>query len=220
MSLKDTGLEDLSTDSEMSDEPYLPPRETGAYAAAASSYSHSTGNNGRLQRRSKKQAKTTKAKTTKRKRAPSKPKPKSTGTRHHTGPFQPIRDYYHSTSFLKIKDNEWKKNIDSDDELDQTWLHELEKSDIHDYTDIKEEEKKLMLHWNNFVRSDTIIPAKKIPQLCLDFVEQRYETIRDEGIGSTLPWHLVNLWDEGLISADHLSFCIEHYHDLAGSPPL
>ena len=98
-------------------------------------------------------------------------------------------------------------------------LHPCHVQDIHDYTDIKLEEKKLMLLWNNFVRSDTIIPAKRIPQICLDFIEQHYETIRDEGIDSTLPWHLVNLWDEGLISGEHLSFCIEHYHDLAGSAP-
>ena len=44
-----------------------------------------------------------------------------------TGPFVPIRDYYHSQSFLKIKDNEWENGEDSDDE-EQTWHREVEKS--------------------------------------------------------------------------------------------
>lgn len=66
-----------------------------------------------------------KPKAPKRKRLP---KPKKTGPPHNTGPFRPIRDYYHSTSFLKIKDNEWEKDIDSDDELDHSWLAELEAS--------------------------------------------------------------------------------------------
>ena len=84
---------------------------------------------GRPRRRSAEKAQSrmtkSKPKPPKRKRPP---KPQTTGTPHHTGPFRPIRDYYHSTSFLKIKDNEWEKDVDSDDELDHSWLIELETS--------------------------------------------------------------------------------------------
>ena len=73
----------------------------------------------------------------------------------------------------------------------------------------------MMQMWNAFVRSDTIIRSKSIPQTCLNFIEMNATKIRDEGLGEQLPWHLVNLWDEGLISSDHLSFCLDHYHNLA-----
>ena len=69
--------------------------------------------------------------------------------------------------------------------------------------------------WNSFIRSDTIIRAKSIPQRCLNFVEAHATQIRDAGIGEQLTWHLVNLWDEGLISSDHMSACLDHYNKLA-----
>lgn len=69
--------------------------------------------------------------------------------------------------------------------------------------------------WNAFVRSDTIIGAKSMPQKCLDFVEAHATHIRHAGIDEQLTWHLVNLWDEGLISSDHMSVCLDHFHKIA-----
>lgn len=131
-------------------------------------------------------------------------------------PFQPIRDYYHSTSFIKFKDNEWENDVDSDDEVDHSWRRGLEKSELQEFTDIPNVEKDLMQMWNAFVRSDTIIRKKSIPQKCLNFIDMNATTIRDEGLGEQLPWHLINLWDEGLISSDHMSVCLDRYHKLAG----
>jgi hypothetical protein len=69
--------------------------------------------------------------------------------------------------------------------------------------------------WTAFVRSDTIIRSKSMPQTCLDFIEKKATKIREEGLGEQLTWHLVNLWDEGFISGDHMPFCLDHYQKLA-----
>jgi VEFS-Box of polycomb protein len=73
----------------------------------------------------------------------------------------------------------------------------------------------MIILWNDFInRTDTIIPAKRIPQLCVDFIKEHAFSIRDSQIDEQLRWHLVTLWDEGLISNDHLSSCLDYYHGL------
>lgn len=45
-----------------------------------------------------------------------------------SAPFLPVRDYYHFESFIKFKDSEWENDVDSDDEVDNSWRHRLEAS--------------------------------------------------------------------------------------------
>ncbi|CAB9496325.1 Polycomb protein SUZ12 [Seminavis robusta] len=132
------------------------------------------------------------------------------------GPFVPVRHYYHSNNFLKIKDNEWEDGADSDDE-EQTWHRAVERSEINDFTDLSDGEKQLILLWNNYIQSDTKIPSKRIPQYCVNFVEKHHQDIKEANIDDQLQWHLVTLWDEGLISSKHLSSCLEYYYSLVGS---
>lgn len=75
----------------------------------------------------------------------------------------------------------------------------------------------MIILWNDFIKRDTIIPARLIPQLCVDFIEKHAKAIKDSGIDEQLRWHLVTLWDEGLISSDHLSSCLDYYHGLVGA---
>lgn len=49
----------------------------------------------------------------------------SKSTDKNKKPFKPIRDYHHSHSFLKIKDNEWEDYVDSDDEENGEWVQEV-----------------------------------------------------------------------------------------------
>ncbi|CAB9530098.1 Polycomb protein SUZ12 [Seminavis robusta] len=133
------------------------------------------------------------------------------------GPFVPIRHYYHSHNFLKIKDKEWEHSSDSDDE-EQSWDRAVAESEINDFTDLSEGEKQLLILWNNYIKSDTKIANKKIPQHCVNFIKSHAKTIRDRGIDEQLQWHLVTLWDEGLISSDHLSSCLDYYYSLVGPP--
>jgi len=130
-------------------------------------------------------------------------------------PFKPIRDYYHSISFIKIKDNEWETNIDSDDEADNAWRKRLEKSELYEFTDVPKPEKDIMHLWNAYVRSDTVIRNKSIPQLCLRFVETHAKDIQQAGLAEQLPSHLFCLWEEGLINRDHLAVCMDQFHKLA-----
>ena len=50
--------------------------------------------------------------------------PKSMSNAKRKKPFVPKRNYYHSHTFLKIKDHEWENGVDSDDE-DQSWREEI-----------------------------------------------------------------------------------------------
>ena len=66
---------------------------------------------------------------TTKKRKKRTPKPNS-HAEDRSKPFVPVRDYYHSNSFIKFKDSEWEHNndVDSDDEVDHSWRRRLETS--------------------------------------------------------------------------------------------
>jgi hypothetical protein len=58
-------------------------------------------------------------------RAKKSTPPNWTETPKNNKPFKPIRDYHHSHSFLKIKDNEWEGYVDSDNEDNGEWVREV-----------------------------------------------------------------------------------------------
>jgi len=130
--------------------------------------------------------------------------------------FVPVRDYYHSISFTKFTEDEWDNDVDSADEGDGAWRPSVENSRLQDLSDeVSQEERDFMVLWNDFIRSDTIIPANTIPQKNLIFIEQYAAKIKRENMEEHLLLHLCNLYDEGLVSGDHIAGCMEHYHKLA-----
>lgn len=135
MSFKTNGLMDLSTDDDVSkdDSSTSLPSDMLLASSDIGAPVPVKGEEDSRRPRARKSAEkaqqqiVSKPKTTTKRKRPT-PKLLPIETPRTTGPFKPKRDYYHSTSFLKIKDSEWENDVDSDGELDQSWLREIERS--------------------------------------------------------------------------------------------
>ena len=145
----------------------------------------------------------------------------------------PIRQYYNSKTKEPKVLEQW--DIDSDDESDDEWLHQMSEKVCHSFwksmlvlinykskyllihlsiqkrmgellteNEIKKDEYEFMCIWNRFIKSHTVIPDLVIPDKCREFVSIHGQTLASKGLRRHLLQHLLNLWDQMLISAAHL----------------
>lgn len=60
---------------------------------------------------------------------------------------------------------------DSDDEKDETWLHQKHRDIINDFTDLTDEEKEYITRWNPFIVEEHLTSEKYLPDSCLRFTQ-------------------------------------------------
>jgi len=121
----------------------------------------------------------------------------------------PLRQYFHSRSNLAMNKDDW--DIDSDEESDDEWLRQHRRELTNDFEDVSEKEKQFMICWNEYMQSHVTIPDKALPQKCAEFIQHFGKKLIEEGFQKHLLVHLLNLWDNKLIS----SLNIFHYmHNL------
>jgi hypothetical protein len=121
----------------------------------------------------------------------------------------PIRQYFHSRTNLPMAQDEWM--VDSDDEIDETWLHEMSSELLNELEDVTSKEKQFMSLWNRFIKCNHVLADKDIPSKCHDFILIYRNKLRDTDLRLNLLLHLMNLWDSGVISAKRISHCMSIY---------
>lgn len=117
----------------------------------------------------------------------------------------PIRQYYNSKTKEPKVLEQW--DVDSDDESDDEWLHQMSEkrmAELLEENELKKDEYEFMCIWNRFIKSHVIIPDKVIPDKCREFVSIHGQKLVSKGLRRHLLMHLLNLWDQMLISAAHL----------------
>jgi len=118
----------------------------------------------------------------------------------------PIRQYFHSRNNLPISRGEWE--IDSDDEPDDDWLHQMGSKLIEEFEDVSGKEKRFMNMWNVFIKSHCVIADRDIPDKCKEFIHKYKEQLIDEGLRTNVLLHLFNLWDDGVMSSGYILVCM------------
>ncbi|GFH59830.1 hypothetical protein CTEN210_16306 [Chaetoceros tenuissimus] len=121
----------------------------------------------------------------------------------------PIRTYYHPKTMQPMGVGEW--DIDSDDEIDQSWEDLMKEKTMKEFLDVTLKEKKLFSLWNNYLElipGDKFLLRKKVPKLCIEFVTKTVDTIIEEDLRFELLLHYMNLWDNQLISNKIILFCM------------
>lgn len=114
----------------------------------------------------------------------------------------PKRTYYHSYSGLPLRPSEL--DVDSEDEIDPTWLRQNTVKMINDFVDVNDGEKGIMKLWNLFVLKHAFVGDTQIPAAVVAFVETHGDFIIENHLYRNCVIHLSNLFDYGLISAkDH-----------------
>ncbi|KAL7470906.1 hypothetical protein ACHAXS_011204 [Conticribra weissflogii] len=118
----------------------------------------------------------------------------------------PIRQYFHSRNNLPISRSEWE--VDSDDEPDDDWLHQMHAKLIEEFEDVSQKEKRFMNLWNVFIKSHCVIADRDIPGKCKEFIRKYKKHIIDEGLRTNVLLHLFNLWDDGVMSSGNILVCM------------
>jgi hypothetical protein len=97
--------------------------------------------------------------------------------------------------------------VDSDDEIDETWLSEMSSELLDELEDVSTREKQFMKLWNRFIKSNHIIADRDIPVKCHEFILM-YRKQLNAGLRLNLLLHLFNLWDSGVISSNRIAHCM------------
>ena len=128
------------------------------------------------------------------------------------GKMIPIRQYYHSQTNLPMPPGDW--DIDSDDEVDDTWLRNMSADLLDDLEDVSSGEKKFMHLWNDYIRCNHVIPDRDIAGKCHEFVLKHGRELHEgDGLRLNLLLHLFNLWDSGVISSKRILSCMSIYDE-------
>jgi hypothetical protein len=121
----------------------------------------------------------------------------------------PMRQYFHSQTNLPMAHGEWM--VDSDDEIDETWLHEMSSELLDELEDVSTKEKQFMKLWNRFIKSNHLIADRDVPEKCHEFILIHRKQLLDAGLRLNLLLHLFNLWDSGVISSNRILHCMSMF---------
>lgn len=122
----------------------------------------------------------------------------------------PVRQYYHSKTNLPKRHAEWKD--DSDDESDDSWIQMKSNQLIDEFDDVSEKEKYFLKLWNKFMsNSHKLVADRNILSRCVEFVKLHGTDIAERGMRQHLFLHFTNLWDEEILSSDHVSALMSFY---------
>ena len=121
----------------------------------------------------------------------------------------PMRQYFHSRTNLPMSHGEWM--VDSDDEIDETWLHEMSSELLDELEDVSPKEKQFMKLWNRFIKSNHLIADRDMPEKCDEFIAIHRKQLLNAGLRLNLLLHLFNLWDSGVISSNRIFHCMSMF---------
>jgi hypothetical protein len=121
----------------------------------------------------------------------------------------PIRQYFHSRTNLPMSHGEWM--VDSDDEIDETWMNEMSSELLDELEDVSAREKQFMKLWNRFIKSNHIIADRDVPLKCQEFILMHRKQLLNAGLRLNLLLHLFNLWDSGVISSNRILHCMSMF---------
>ncbi|KAH8657122.1 hypothetical protein BGZ60DRAFT_140210 [Tricladium varicosporioides] len=68
----------------------------------------------------------------------------------------------------------------SDDEKDETWLHQKHRDAINDFTDLTDDEKDFITKWNPFIMNLQLTSTKYLPEALLRFVEENKAWLKEK----------------------------------------
>ena len=122
----------------------------------------------------------------------------------------PVRQYYHSKTNLPMRQGEWAE--DSDDESDDSWIDKKSSLLIDEFDDVSEKEKYFLKLWNLFINgSHKLVADRSIPSRCVEFIKVHGIDIAQRNMRELLLLHFCNLWDEEILSSDHISALMKFF---------
>jgi len=121
----------------------------------------------------------------------------------------PKPQFFHSKTNVPMYKNDW--DFDSDDDSDDEWLNRYSQERTNEFDEVLKSERNFMSQWNNYIISHTVVSDRSIPYQCMQFIETEGEKLIKTDSRRNLLLNLFNLWDNGIISSEHIINCTEVY---------
>jgi len=120
------------------------------------------------------------------------------------------RRYVHSDTCEALTPQEIDE--DSEDEIDEHWLHERTEMLLDQFEDVDEGEVTLMKYWNRHVRyysKTRTVTDLCMTDMCESFVKNNLASLAK--LRRELLLHFFNLWDLGLLTKDSIASCLGYF---------
>lgn len=99
---------------------------------------------------------------------------------------------------------------DSDDEKDETWLHQKHRDIIMDFTDVTDEEKDYIIRWNPFIVEAHLTCEKYLPDACLRFAKANAAWFAERPSRKVeFGKHMETFVMRGIVEQECLEKCVE-----------
>ncbi|TVU07048.1 hypothetical protein EJB05_47087 [Eragrostis curvula] len=118
------------------------------------------------------------------------------------------RQIFHSHQGQKMSIEEVLSDHDSEDEIDDDVVDLEERVVLDTYSDIAEDEKRIMRMWNSFARRQRVLADGHIPWVCKAFSELHGQLFVQS---PSLRWcwclFMIKLWNHNLLDACTMNIC-------------
>ncbi|XAR71835.1 hypothetical protein NMG60_11018271 [Bertholletia excelsa] len=132
------------------------------------------------------------------------------------------REFFHSHGYQRMELDEVFPDQDSEDEGDVEVKHIEDKWRIGEFVDITEDEKQIMILWNDFVRRQRVLADGHVPWVCEEFSRfHGQDLVRRPQQLRYWRLFLIRLWDHNLIDPKTINKCnliLDEYRDKAPAP--
>jgi len=110
-------------------------------------------------------------------------------------------EWYHSANFVKVSQEELEVN--SEDELDDSWINENDAKLLDQFTDVGQSDKNYMMLWNKFAFKEQLIADWDMMAATPEFI-RRYGDVIYKQHRSCFTLHLLNLHELGILKPEEI----------------
>jgi len=138
---------------------------------------------------------------------------------HHMGVYMEEQNgaWYHSANFVGLAEAELELN--SEDELDDSWINEANSKLLDQFTDVAQKDKDYMKMWNEFSHKEHLIADWDIMAATPEFI-RRYGAVLYNKHRSCHTLHLLTLHELGILKPNEIERLLDLARRVAEGEPL
>ncbi|XP_048553953.1 polycomb group protein EMF2B-like isoform X1 [Triticum urartu] len=121
------------------------------------------------------------------------------------------REFFHSQKAQRMELDVLYSDHDSEDELDHDIADFEDRTLLGGFSDVAEEEKRIMHMWNSFKRRQRILADGHVPWACEAFTHQHgQELVQNPRLRWCWRVLMIKLWNHGLLNGRTMNICNKH----------
>ena len=123
-----------------------------------------------------------------------------------------MRPYYETNAFSVLTPKMIMGGYDADEDVDDSWLKELDAKLLWEFEDVATKDKMLMQKWNDFIHDAFVAKCDRdMPLACAAFARHHGWWVTQQGLRPQFLMHLLNMVRFGMIG----EFCFYFFVSMA-----